>query len=481
MVKGENLIALGNSDATITVTGLKNNGLDYFDQVNIATEPVISGQEDAVATGLNKTLAPGEEYTFTYTAGQAGLVYPYILFTAGDEVTLTTDTGFYTKLGGLGYGYTWAWEDANWNNLSVVYVREGDNTITIKNTGSTTATIKNINIHSVGELVGKQWDNQLNVAYLKPVVVADEFSAINLNRNTKTATVSFTNMDTDDDGLVSFILASYEGNKLTELDITYIDTDAQTVGTTREYTVDLPEATGATLKVMLVNENLKPLAVVKEVSMDSLEGLNFSILGDSISTFNGWSNNTSMNSTIGDNKYWYPSQYNDLTSADQTWWKQVADETGMNVLVDNAYSGDRMCYYGPERALQLHNNDGVTPDVIAVYFGTNDLVNNCCSAQEFEADYDAMIESITETYPDAEIYLLNLLYFQGDYVNNTPIFNDIIEDAAETYGCTYVDLYNETGINASNLYTYMGQGNGLHPNQNGMDLITECVVEAMTK
>ena len=86
---------------------------------------------------------------------------------------------------------------------------------------------------------------------------------------------------------------------------------------------------------------------------------------------------------------------------------------------------------------------------------------------------------VRERYPDAELYLLNLLYFQGDYVGNVAGFNSVIADTAETYGCTLVDLYNGTGINASNLYTYMGQGNGLHPIQNGMDLITNCVLEAM--
>ncbi|MBO5407940.1 MAG: alkaline phosphatase [Clostridia bacterium] len=484
LIAGENTIATTDVDANVTFSALAGNGMDYFNQVTIANEPIISGQEDLYGwANIGITIPVGGTYTIEYTPslGLAGMVYPYIAFGTANEATLrlTSDTGFYADIynpAGVSYSSRLT-TDAAGNDIELLYVKEGVNTITLENIGSSDILLYTIRFHSVGELVGHAtWGSQLNVANLKPVVEADEFSEITLNGKTKTATVSFKNMGTDDDGVVSLVLASYEGNKLTAIDITYIDTDAQTVGTTVEYAVDLPEATGTTLKAMLIDENLVPKADAKDVTIGSLTGLKFSILGDSISTFNGYSNNAAVNSTIGSNAVWYYGNNNDVTSVDQTWWKRVADTTGMEVLVNNSFSGDKVCVYGKTRATQLHNNDGETPDVIAVYLGTNDFANGCTLA-DFTTNYPAMIASITETYPDADVYLLNLLY----YGSSADGFCNVIEDAAETYGCTYVDIRNDAGFTSSNLGSYMPDQYGVHPGSAGMELIANCVVAAMSK
>ncbi len=484
LIAGENTIATTDVDANVTFSALAGNGMDYFNQVTIANEPIISGQEDLYGwQNIGITIPVGGTYTIEYTPSQglAGMVYPYIAFGTANEATLrlTSDTGFYADIynpAGVSYSSRLT-TDAAGNDIELLYVKEGVNTITLENIGSSDILLYTIRFHSVGELVGHAtWGSQLNVANLKPVVEADEFSEITLNGKTNTATVSFKNMGTDDDGVVSLVLASYEGNKLTAVDITYIDTDAQEVGTTVEYSVDLPEANGTTLKAMLVNENLVPKAAAKDVTIGSLTGLKFSILGDSISTFNGYSNNAAVNSTIGDNAVWYYGNNNDVTSVDQTWWKRVADTTGMEVLVNNSYSGDKVCVYGKTRATQLHNNEGETPDVIAVYLGTNDFANGCTLA-DFTTNYPAMIASITEKYPDADIYLLNLLY----YGSSADGFCNVIEDAAETYGCTYVDIRNDAGFTSSNLGSYMPDQYGVHPGSAGMELIANCVVDAMSK
>ena len=58
------------------------------------------------------------------------------------------------------------------------------------------------------------------------------------------------------------------------------------------------------------------------------------------------------------------------------------------------------------------------------------------------------------------------------------IFNAAIRETAETYNCTLVDIYSDTGITSANLATYMGDGQ-LHPNYAGMDLITKCFMDAL--
>ena len=47
-------------------------------------------------------------------------------------------------------------------------------------------------------------------------------------------------------------------------------------------------------------------------------------------------------------------------------------------------------------------------------------------------------------------------------------------------GCTLVDIYTDIGITPENLATYMGD-RILHPNYAGMDLITQCFIEALRK
>ncbi len=488
LLKGANNLTVSNSSAKLTFTNLPNNGMDYFSEVTIAKEPMISGQEDLVKKGLNKTLAPGESYTVTYTPskGLAGLVYPYIYFTDANEniFRITSDTGFYADiLKPIGIHNTLACADAANDDLELLYVRSGKNTITITNIGKQMGVVSNISFHSVGELATMKWKDQLNVANLKPIIESDSFSAITLNGKAKTATVSFTNYNTADDGQVLLVLASYNENQMTAVDVTVIDTDAQIVGTTREYSVDLPEANGTLLRAMLLNENLEPKATfqeatIKNINTDSFADKKMSILGDSVSTFDGWSNNPEINSTLGSNAVEYFGNNHGISSVNETWWKQLADETGMEILVNNSYSGDKVCNHAQQRSLQLHNNEGETPDVVFVFMGVND-VRGFCGVTKFKTNYTQIIKNITRNYPDAEVYLLNMVY----YLYESESICNVIKSVANTYGCTYVDVRNNAGINASNYTNYMAadETEKLHPNSAGMDLITDCVIEAMTQ
>lgn len=273
LIKGMNSISVSNPNATVTFTKLKNNGMDYISQVTIASEPVISGQEDRISTGLNKSLAPGETYTFTYTPSQglAGLVYPYILFTDGNKgntIRVSADTGFYADLYPDGHtGDTWCWADADSKDVEIIYVRNGENTITIENLGPKTATIKNINIHSAGELSNHAiWGSQINVANLKPIpALESKFSKIAIDSANATATVSFTQMGTMENKIVTLYLAEYDitTKKLLQLNRNSIDMSLQKMGTTEKYSVSMVGVTG-NLKAMLIDENLTPIVTVAD-------------------------------------------------------------------------------------------------------------------------------------------------------------------------------------------------------------------------
>ena len=65
----------------------------------------------------------------------------------------------------------------------------------------------------------------------------------------------------------------------------------------------------------------------------SFAGKKVSILGDSISTFEGVSNNTAYNSTIGGNWIYYTDGLHGVSLHD-TWWQQIIDTLDMELCVN---------------------------------------------------------------------------------------------------------------------------------------------------
>lgn len=208
-----------------------------------------------------------------------------------------------------------------------------------------------------------------------------------------------------------------------------------------------------------------------------LGGRKLSILGNSISTYTGYT------STIGGNAIYYNGSRDGFTAVNETWWMQTLSRSGMELLVNNSWSGDTVTGRGISRSLQLHNNEGQTPDIIAVYLSINDFRTKVTAAA-FAEKYDEMISGMKVRYPDAEVYLFTPVYTtnvnSGVSPDDVVYFNDAIKATAQKYGCTLVDLYGDSGINKTNLSTYMGDGK-LHPNYAGMDLITQCFLDALCK
>ena len=252
---------------------------------------------------------------------------------------------------------------------------------------------------------------------------------------------------------------------------------------------------------LLPQTGLTALAVETEPAKHSLAGKKLSILGDSISTMGGVSNNTDYNSTIGNNAIYYTGSNYDVTLAD-TWWQQTIDTLGMELCVSNAWSGS--CIFDPtpkastaymDRCVQLHNDrTGEEPDIIAVYLGTNDagtypdtvgkaadinydtlIVEGAngytyADPQTASEAYAIMLHKISQRYPNAEVYCFTIV--------NRNTFNDTIRTIAKHFGAYVVDLYKDSGIIVNGDYNshYM---NAWHPNQKGMDAMTNCFLSSI--
>lgn len=254
----------------------------------------------------------------------------------------------------------------------------------------------------------------------------------------------------------------------------------------------------------------------------SYAGKKLSILGDSISTYEGVSNNTTFNTTLGNNEVY--RQYNDtsLGSQQYTWWQQVIDTLGMSLCVNNSWSGScilqtRSGANGAylDRCVQLHNdNTGEEPDVIVVFMGTNDFSyyqSTLGSADSINYStliiaqndgtftyatpttsceaYAIMIHKMTQRYPDAEIICMSLLSrraedYTGDSVEDPGIqptaFNAELAKIATRFGCTVVNLEN-CGITPElSVFDHYILDSRVHPNALGMDMISAAVIDCMT-
>ncbi len=157
----------------------------------------------------------------------------------------------------------------------------------------------------------------------------------------------------------------------------------------------------------------------------------------------------------------------------------------MNVLVNNSYSGDKVTGHGQTRCEQLHDdtgtNAGTNPDIIAVYLGINDFDGGVAN-DTFKTSYDTMISKMVAKYEEADIYLFTLLPNKVKEDSDSAkllAYNTAIREIAEKYGCTVVDLYEDSGITAENMAQYTNDSDCLHPNMAGMDEMTECFWNAL--
>ena len=260
----------------------------------------------------------------------------------------------------------------------------------------------------------------------------------------------------------------------------------------------------------------------------SLEGKKLSIIGDSISTFNGY--------IPTGYDYFYPKTGTGyVSSVDDMWWKKLADETGLSILKNASWSGScvtnestaystAQCASTNARINDLADN-GTNPDIIICYIGINDFFQvrsngtryskalgdytalTALSAQPedemqsetfypttFSEAYALMLGKIMTTYPSAKVYCCTLpeanphnSNYQGD-TDGFPVFNqlstpltlvsynDRIRTLARNMGARIIELH-DCGINYWNVNSYTQDG--LHPLITGHELIKNKIKSAL--
>lgn len=236
-------------------------------------------------------------------------------------------------------------------------------------------------------------------------------------------------------------------------------------------------------KEVLQEETNLPKVVTREDKINELKNIlknkYVSILGDSISTYEGYSNDyINTNSTIEKNRSYY-KESNYIMEVTDTWWLKTINSLDMKLLVNNSFSGDKVSTGGQTRSKELHDNTGTTilPNIIFVYMGINDYIKNV-TIEDFTINYDNMINNIKTTYPESEIYILNLIPTKASLRDLTE-FNKVIIDTIDKYNVSLVDINTKSNIDLSNCSTYMVDAKCLHPNITGMSTISNVIIDTL--
>lgn len=228
-----------------------------------------------------------------------------------------------------------------------------------------------------------------------------------------------------------------------------------------------------------------------------LDGKYISVMGDSISTYTGWSNKYPITDEGCTNRYGEPYYgpvgsecHNTELTVEDTWWYQSAEILGAEILVSNAGNSTGLLHasYPQHEGWQLYLQemlayksrpyylgvDGKVPDIIALYIGSNDMAkvdpSQFGSVSDINFDtlivangdgtftyaepttvaeaYCIMLHKIEVTYPNAEVYCFTVVPNSGGYLSTcnkrlvaTCPFNEMVKEVANHYDAIVVDLF----------------------------------------
>ena len=211
-----------------------------------------------------------------------------------------------------------------------------------------------------------------------------------------------------------------------------------------------------------------------------LNNRKLSILGDSISTYKDVSDDITANSTLIYNPYYYKDPF----PLEKTYWHTVMAHFGLSLCVNNSWSGGNLSGKldndaGVNRVRHLSRDDGTFPNLIIVFMGINDLGRRVNSSV-FSEDYTRTLLTIKDKYPEAHVCCVNLPDRDIFLKEQADIFNSAIDDAVSAMGDRFfiADLY-RSRLNGD--FYYMNTLDGLHPDEDGMKIISEIVIDAIEK
>lgn len=207
---------------------------------------------------------------------------------------------------------------------------------------------------------------------------------------------------------------------------------------------------------------------------------NFSILGDSYSSYEGY-----VNPDTNDPWPFYPEI--GVTGVEQMWWHQVATRMGWTVEMNNSFSGalisnysgfDAGDYYTRHSFLRRMDDLG-NPDLIFILGGTNDVWQEAPFGDYVYADWTEeqlcsyrpalayLFDNLKRLYPNARIYFL---------LETDPCPGGISEESRQNLVESSHHIANHYNIECIDLDIHK---DWWHPDAKGQDDIARQVLEVL--
>lgn len=198
------------------------------------------------------------------------------------------------------------------------------------------------------------------------------------------------------------------------------------------------------------------------------------VLGDSYSTFEG--------SIPKDNAIWYFKRNNpnqtDVNRVEQTWWAQLIERKGWELLMNNSFSGSTICNtgynkedYSDRSFTKRMDNLGGNPDVIFIFGATND---SWAHSPIGEFKYENITKDDLWSFRPAMAYMLDWMtkhYVKSDiyFLLNDGLSKEVTESSkliCQHYGVKCIEL--------KGIHKMAG-----HPSIKGMQQIADQIEQAM--
>lgn len=210
-----------------------------------------------------------------------------------------------------------------------------------------------------------------------------------------------------------------------------------------------------------------------------MEKRRISILGDSISTFAGY---TPKEAVFYDS---YVQWETGVKTVEDTWWMQVIRSVDGELGVNHSLAGSMVSgnlstsAMSDERITKLEDN-GI-PDIILVSAGCNDW-GFCVLPEEFEESYQIMLHRIKKRYPHADIWCATLpegkqpegeVFFNIDSTISKRVYSDIIRKVAA-----------KAEVHVADLAKYQKEYetiDGIHPDKEGMTTLADMWITEIKK
>jgi hypothetical protein len=206
----------------------------------------------------------------------------------------------------------------------------------------------------------------------------------------------------------------------------------------------------------------------------------FSILGDSISTFE--------QCNPPENEVFYPKESCDVLAKEHTWWDLLTQETKLYLLMNESYSGSRISVTGsrpPSSSfLSQTRQERLSGDIIIVFGGTNDFgqAENPATLAVFSEAYDSLVRTMLESHQGSKLYFCTPLQRTDKALGEVNIHNWSQNDLARTIRKTVEDYPEANLIDIASYSIKDGDGllfDGLHPTRQGMRLIADLIKKGL--